>query len=82
VQRIRFAQNDARVRGRTLQDGDITTACAQTCPAGAITFGNARDPESRVSRTKQDERGYHVFQQLNTQPGVTYLSRVLHAGEG
>jgi molybdopterin-containing oxidoreductase family iron-sulfur binding subunit len=81
VQRIRFAQNDARVRGRTLQDGDITTACAQTCPAGAITFGNARDPESRVSRTKQDERGYHVFQQLNTQPGVTYLSRVLHAGE-
>jgi molybdopterin-containing oxidoreductase family iron-sulfur binding subunit len=81
VQRIRFAQNDARVSGRTLRDGGLTTACAQTCPAGAIIFGDAHDPNSRVSRRKQDERGYHVFQQLNTRPGITYLSRVIHAEE-
>ena len=81
VQRIRFAQNDAKVRDRPLRDGDITPACAQTCPADAITFGNAKDPESRVSRTKQDERGYTVFPQLNTKPAITYLARVVHAGE-
>ena len=81
VQRIRFAQNDARVRGRTLQDGDITPACAQTCPAGAITFGDANVRESRVSRMKRDERGYTVFPQLNTKPAITYLARVVRAGE-
>ncbi|HTO12706.1 MAG TPA: molybdopterin dinucleotide binding domain-containing protein, partial [Candidatus Binatia bacterium] len=78
VQRIRFAQNDARVRGlEGVGDGAFTTACAQTCPASAITFGDAHDPESRVSAAKQDQRGYRVFEQLNTQPGVTYLSRVI-----
>ena len=77
VQRIRFAQNDARVRGRDLADGDITPACAQTCPADAITFGNAMDPGSRVSRLKGDRRGYHVLEVLNTKPGITYLTRIV-----
>jgi anaerobic selenocysteine-containing dehydrogenase/Fe-S-cluster-containing dehydrogenase component len=81
IQRIRFAQNDARVRRRELADGDITPACAQTCPAEAIVFGDAHDPNSRVSRGKQDRRGYHVFDLLNTQPGITYLERVIADGE-
>jgi molybdopterin-containing oxidoreductase family iron-sulfur binding subunit len=82
VQRIRHAQNDARVRNRTLVDGDITPACAQTCPSDAIVFGNARETASRVARIKRDERGYTVFSQLNTKPGITYLSRVVHTPAG
>jgi molybdopterin-containing oxidoreductase family iron-sulfur binding subunit len=82
VQRIRFAQNDARVRGAVLLDGAIEPACAQTCPSGAITFGDANDPASRVNTAKHDERGYVVFEQLNTKPGVTYLTRVLHTASG
>jgi molybdopterin-containing oxidoreductase family iron-sulfur binding subunit len=81
VQRIRFAQNDARARGRALVDGEVNTACAQTCPSEAIVFGDATDPASRVSRMKRDERGYVVFGQLNTKPGITYLTRVVHAEE-
>jgi anaerobic selenocysteine-containing dehydrogenase/Fe-S-cluster-containing dehydrogenase component len=81
VQRIRFAQNDAKVRNRALADGDITPACAQTCPADAIVFGDARDPDSRVSRGKQDARAYHVFDMLNTQPGITYLERVIRGAK-
>ena len=81
VQRIRFAQNDAKVRGRELADGDITPACAQTCPADAIIFGDARDAGSRVSRSKADARGYQVFDLLNTRPGITYLERVLNDGK-
>jgi molybdopterin-containing oxidoreductase family iron-sulfur binding subunit len=80
VQRIRFAQNDAKVRKRQLVDGDITPACAQTCPADAIVFGDAHEPASRLNRAKQDPRGYQVFDMLNTRPGVTYLERVV-AGE-
>ena len=81
IQRIRFAQNDAKVRKRDLVDGDITPACAQTCPAEAITFGDAHDAASRVSRMKGDARGYHVFDMLNTRPGITYLERVIADGE-
>ncbi len=81
VQRIRFAQTDAKVRKRELADGDITPACAQTCPAEAIVFGDARDPGSRVSRFKQDARGYQALDMLNTKPGITYLERVVAPGE-
>jgi molybdopterin-containing oxidoreductase family iron-sulfur binding subunit len=78
VQRIRHAQNDARVRGRALTDGEVTPACAQTCPSDAIVFGDVRATGSRVARVKSDARGYTVFAQLNTRPGITYLSRVVH----
>ncbi len=81
VQRIRFAQNDAKVRGRELRDGDITPACVATCPTGAFVFGDAHDPASRVSRSKTDARGYSVLDMLNTKPGITYLERVFNAGE-
>ena len=77
VQRIRFAQNDARVRGIQVTDGAITPACAQTCPSNAIVFGDAHERGSRVNRSKQGARAYHVFAQLNTKPGVTYLARVV-----
>ena len=81
VQRIRFAQNTARAFRRPLVDGEIVPACAQTCPSDAIVFGDAHDPASRLVRAKQDPRGYTVFAQLNTKPGITYLQRVLHDGE-
>jgi anaerobic selenocysteine-containing dehydrogenase/Fe-S-cluster-containing dehydrogenase component len=80
VQRIRWAQNEARVRGDLpVPDSRVVPACAQTCPASAITMGNARNPESRVSRLKQDPRGYHVLGVLATKPGVTYLTRIVDA---
>ena len=82
VQRIRFGQNDAKVRKRDLADGEITPACAQTCPAEAIVFGDAHDPGSRVSRLKQDARGYAALDMLNTRPGITYLERVIAPAEG
>ena len=81
VQRIRFAQNDAKVRSRELADGDIAPACVQTCPADALVFGDARESGSRVSRLRDDPRGYRVFEMLNTRPGITYLERVISDGK-
>jgi molybdopterin-containing oxidoreductase family iron-sulfur binding subunit len=78
VQRIRGAQNDAKLADRAVRDGDITPACAQTCPSDAIVFGDLNDPNSRVAALAKDPRGYHVLAGLNTQPGVTYLARVVH----
>ncbi|CAN5654582.1 TAT-variant-translocated molybdopterin oxidoreductase [soil metagenome] len=76
VQRIRGAQNEARLDGRGPRDGEIVPACAQTCPGEAIVFGNVKDPNSRVSRVASSGRGYRVFEMLNTQSAITYLKKV------
>lgn len=76
VQRIREKQNEARVEGRAVSDGEITPACAQTCPGGAIVFGNMRDPNSRVRQIANSGRAYRVFDNLNTQSGIVYLRKI------
>jgi anaerobic selenocysteine-containing dehydrogenase/Fe-S-cluster-containing dehydrogenase component len=81
IQRIRGAQNDARLENRELRDGEFTTACAQACPSDAIVFGNAADPGSRVAQLQQDPRGYRVLEDLNTRSAITYLAKVLLPAE-
>jgi len=76
VQRIRGAQHQARLEDRPLREGDVKTACQQACPSGAIVFGNVSDPESAVTKARQDPRGFRVLEDVNTRPSVTYLARV------
>lgn len=92
VQRIRVAKDEAKMEDRKVHDGDVQTACQQTCPTGAIVFGDLMDGESRVAKlwkahqvelgkTQQhkadaDKRGYRVLEALNTDPKVMYLERV------
>lgn len=95
VQRIRTAKDKARREGREMRDGDVITACAQTCPTEAIVFGDMLDENSKVrkiwraqqvelGKTEQHKsnpelRGYRVLEGLNTDPCVTYLDRVREA---
>jgi len=79
VQRINRAKMDAKEEGRTVQDGEIQTACMQTCPTQAIVFGNLKDPTSAVSRVAKGARAYHMLDELNTRPAITYLAGVSHA---
>jgi molybdopterin-containing oxidoreductase family iron-sulfur binding subunit len=81
VQRIRGAQNTARLQNRNVLDGEVVSACAQACPSDAITFGDRMDPASRVARSAADPRGYHVFEETNVRPSITYLAKVLHRVE-
>jgi molybdopterin-containing oxidoreductase family iron-sulfur binding subunit len=77
VQRVRETQNKAVLEGRAVRDGEIVTACQQSCPAEAIVFGDLRDPESAVSQKVEHERTYRVLDELiNTQPGVNYMKKV------
>jgi molybdopterin-containing oxidoreductase family iron-sulfur binding subunit len=73
VQRINRARLDAKAESRKVRDGEFTTACAQSCPTGAIVFGNLLDPDARVSRLSRSSRTYRVFQELGTVPSVYYL---------
>ena len=77
VQRIKQAHNTAKNEKRTIRDGEMIPACAQTCPTGALTFGSLMDPESRVSRMVRDPRAYQVMGYLNTKPAVIYLKKVV-----
>ncbi len=81
VQRIRAKQDQAVLADRELEDGEIMTACQQTCPSHAIVFGDLNDPTSRVSQLSQEERGYHVLEGLNTRPAITYLKKVRNVAE-
>jgi anaerobic selenocysteine-containing dehydrogenase/Fe-S-cluster-containing dehydrogenase component len=76
VQRIRYAENQARDEQRAVRDGEVMPACAQTCPAKAIVFGDLKDANSSVARLSREERGFRALAELNTQPAITYLARV------
>jgi molybdopterin-containing oxidoreductase family iron-sulfur binding subunit len=73
IQRLRVARDRAKDENRLVRDGEATPACAQSCPAGAIVFGNLLDRNSRIYRLVRDKRAYQVFAELGTGPSVYYL---------
>jgi len=85
MQRISHHRIDAEVAatraGKTLTsasipDGELQTACQQSCPANAIVFGNINDPGSLVSKWKAKPRNYSLLADLNTRPRTTYGGEV------
>jgi len=78
IQRIMAGKDHAhRDAKRPVRDGDIQTACQQTCPTQAITFGNLRDEDSAVSKLTRSPRAYQVLDEVGTRPGVSYLKKVV-----
>ncbi len=78
TQRISKARIAAQVEGRKIQDGEIKTACQETCPTGAITFGDINDSHSEVSRWKRSGLNYQLLEELATAPRTTYLAKLMN----
>ena len=76
VQRINEKRIDAERADSTIKDGELQTACQQSCPANAIIFGNLNDPNSQVNKWKAQARNYSLLGELNTRPRTTYLAEV------
>ena len=77
--RIKEVKSKAKIEGRKVQDGDVTVACQDSCPTGAITFGDVNDPESQVSKILKRERTYTLLEELNAAPAVKYQTKVRNA---
>ncbi len=78
IQRITHGRITAEKENRKVKDGEIITACQQACPAGAITFGDLNDVNSRVSQLRANQRSYGLLEDLNTRPRTNYMAVVLN----
>ena len=76
IQRISEHRIDSEREDREIADGEVQTACQQSCPANAIVFGNINDPNSQVSKLKARQLNYSLLADLNTRPRTTYLAEI------
>ena len=79
VQKIQEGKLKAKKEKRHIMDGEVSTACAAACAAGAILFGDLRDKTGKVFMERNEEnleRTYTVLEELNVQPNVTYLTKI------
>ncbi|MCA0426845.1 MAG: TAT-variant-translocated molybdopterin oxidoreductase [Bacteroidetes bacterium] len=81
VQRIQAGKLKAKLENRTIKDGDVKTACQQTCPSDAIIFGDINDANSEVAKYFKNERSYFLLDEYNVQPSVAYLTKVRNIDE-
>jgi MoCo/4Fe-4S cofactor protein with predicted Tat translocation signal len=76
IQRVRMTQIEADKEDRLVRDGEIQTACQQSCPTQAIIFGNRNDPQSAVAHRKSSRLDYVLLEDLNTRPRTSYTALI------
>ena len=72
---------DAKREGRPIKDGEFQTACSNACDTGAIVFGDVNDEESEILKLKNDDRMYHLLEDVGTKPNVMYQMLVRNTSE-
>ena len=82
IQRINTARVQAHNEERLIKDGEILTACQQTCPTNAIVFGNILDKSSAVYERRNIVRDYHILEELHLKPRTSYLASIRNPHPG
>ena len=67
---------DAKLEGRDIKDGEFQTACSSACGSGSMVFGDINDKESEISKSKENDRMYHLLESVGTKPNVMYQTKV------
>ena len=84
VQRIQEGKLTAKKERRRLAPDEVQTACSQSCPTNAITFGDMNNPESTISKVlmvEQQGRAFHVLEEINVRPQISYLTKIRNKDE-
>jgi len=76
VQTIQAAKLKAKKENRALTDEDTSAVCGDSCPAGAITFGDWNDINSAVRKSSEDKRSYQALEEVGVKPNVWYKVKV------
>jgi len=76
VQRIMDERQHATQEGRALDGDRVKTACQEACPTNAIVFGDLTKKDSEIAKHRNHELGYHVLEEINVRPNVTYIAKL------
>ena len=76
IQKIQELKLNAKKTGQPIRDEDAQTLCASSCSTNAIVFGDVNNPDSEVSKLREDERAYDLLDHLNVRPSVFYQTKI------
>ena len=87
VQKIQAGKLQAKKEKRRPMDGEIQPSCAKSCPTQALVFGDMKDTNSEIHKKlkikeldkgveAQEERAYHVLEELKVMPNIWYLTKI------
>jgi Fe-S-cluster-containing dehydrogenase component len=78
IQRIREATAEATrdERPGMIPDGSVVPACMESCPTGAITFGDVNDENSKVAALAKSPRAMRLLELVGVKPAISYLTKV------
>jgi molybdopterin-containing oxidoreductase family iron-sulfur binding subunit len=78
---IREKKYEAKKQGVSVNELEFTVACATSCSADAIVFGDLNDPGSEVAKLRKEELAFASLGELNTLPSISYISKVRNQDE-
>jgi len=76
IQNIMEVRENAIREGREIRTDEVTTSCQSACPTDAIVFGDSNNNDSKVTKHREHDLSYHVLEELNVKPNVTYLAKI------
>jgi len=76
VQNIMEVRETAIKENRDIRPNEVKTACQTACPSEAIVFGDSNNENSTVTKHREHDLSYHVLEELNIVPNVTYLAKI------
>jgi molybdopterin-containing oxidoreductase family iron-sulfur binding subunit len=66
----------AKREGREVKVDEFETACSAACSTGSIKFGDVNEKQNEIAKLAEDDRMYHVLEQVGTKPNVFYHVKV------
>ena len=76
IQRIMDERQHATQESREIDGDKAATACQEACPSSAIVFGDLNKKGSEITKRRSHELGYHVLEEINVRPNVTYIAKL------